>query len=151
MSGFPIGAHFHSVILGCQEFGSDVNCYIPLPRQSPLGIYEGLQYRPIGEWPAVFLCLRHGLLSEYWPDSIHLEFEPIYLGRYVPLWRVECTCGHKSCGRMCTMYTARMPNWDALSQRIVDMSPKLECDGHDFEWKKELMTYQTFAHDAPMP
>ena len=29
---------------------------ILLPRQSPLGIFQGLESHPTGEWPAIFLC-----------------------------------------------------------------------------------------------
>lgn len=32
--------------------------YILLPRQSPLGVFLGLESQPSNEWPAEFLCTR---------------------------------------------------------------------------------------------
>ena len=60
VNGFTV---VHSVILDCAGPRTEHLCHIPLPHQSPLGIYEGPLYRPTGEWPAIFLCLLHGRTS----------------------------------------------------------------------------------------
>ena len=63
------------VVLGCPVLVGQPACNIPLPRQSHLGKYEGLRYRPSYGWRETFLCLRHGRAFVCSPDSIHLEVE----------------------------------------------------------------------------
>lgn len=145
----PIWQH-HCVLLNCPE-GDDQYCNIPLPHQSPLGIYEGLRYRPIGEWPAIFLCLRHGRASAHWPDSIHFEIEPKVLGEPLPpLWKIECACAHDNCGEPHTIYTARIPTAAELIRRILRIKPTLACGDHLLTWREDLIRVTEFAHDSPV-
>jgi len=48
-----------SVPIDCAQPGTEHLCHFLPPHQSPLGIYAGPRYRPMGEWPATFLCLLH--------------------------------------------------------------------------------------------
>jgi hypothetical protein len=144
-------SHEYSMRLECSDLDKE-KCNIPLPPQSPLGIFSGQQHLPMGDWPANFLCLRHMHMSARYPNNVHLEiemrapFEPV-----PPLWRIECECGHENCGKRQTIYTSRMPDWPSISERIVRKSPKLGCDGHEFVWRKDLMRGFEFARDSPVP
>jgi hypothetical protein len=146
--GEPIGlfSHIHCVKLNCPD-GDNQYCYIPLPLQSPLGVYAGQQYQPIGEWPATFLCLRHGRASEYWPDSVRHEIEPRVQGEPVPpLWRIECECALENCGTRHTIYTARAPEWETILKAIEIRNPIVPCGDHALVWSKSLMRGTEFAH-----
>jgi hypothetical protein len=76
-----MSAAFHVawvVYTRCPGWESGVReCSIPLTHQSPAGIYKGQQYRPMGIWPATFLCLRHGAAGLYSSEDIHLNTEPV--------------------------------------------------------------------------
>jgi hypothetical protein len=142
--------HVHCVKMSCPD-GDNQYCYIPLPLQSPLGIYAGQQYQPTGEWPATFLCLRHGRASAYWPDSIHHEFEPRVPGEPVPpLWKIECECALDNCGTRHTIYTARAPDWATIVKAIARWHPTVSCGDHDLVWREDLMREIEFAYDPSM-
>jgi hypothetical protein len=137
--------HVHCVSLDCPA-GDDEYCYIPLPRQSPLGIYEGQHYQPTGEWPVTFLCRRHGTVSVDLPDSVHLTAEPMVPGLPVPpLWRIDCECAHENCGRMNTIYTARAPDREALLKGIARKNPTVPCGDHNLVWREDLIQLTDFA------
>jgi hypothetical protein len=143
--------HHHCVLLNCPE-GDNQYCNIPLPHQSPLGIYEGLQYRPMGEWPATFLCLRHGRVSAYLPDSVHYEIEPIVPGQPLPpMWKIECACAHENRGRLHTIYTGRIPSAAELLRRVMRIKPEMACGDHLLIWREDLMRVTELAHESPMP
>jgi hypothetical protein len=143
-------SHVHCVELNCPD-GDNQYCYIPLPLQSPLGIYAGQQYQRMGEWPATFLCLRHGRASVYWPDSIRLEIEPRVAGEPVPpLWQRECKCAQENCGTLHTIYTARAPRWETILRAIAIKNPVVTCGDHALVWSNDLMGGTEFAHNAPM-
>jgi len=134
-------SHEHSVILPCSVPEGEMQCSIPLPHQSHLGTYEGQDYRPTHDWQASFLCLRHGRVYVCSPHSIHLELQVRGPGQPVsPLWQVDALCGHERCGAIHTLYTAKMPDWPSIVQRILRIEPKLSCSGHDFVWREELIS-----------
>ena len=138
--GEPVGSFtvVHCVKMNCPA-ADDQYCYVPLPIQSPLGIYAGQQYQPMGEWPATFLCLRHGRVSAYWPDSIHQEIEPMVPGQPVPqMWRIECECAHENCGKLHTIYTARAPDRETIWKAVAQKNPAIVCGDHVLPWRKEL-------------
>lgn len=140
--------HAYCVTLNC-PYGDNEYCYTPLPLQSPLGIYEDQQYRPIGEWPATFLCLRHGLASSYWPDSIHLLTEPRVQGLPVPqLWKIECECARENCRKLHTIYTARAPDPETVLKLIARRNPALVCGDHNLIWRDDLIRLTQFAFDT---
>ena len=137
----------HCVILGCRHRPEETPCNVPLPRRSPLGIYEGLRYRTTGEWPATFVCLRHGHTFACSPDNVHVEVEMRGLGQPVsPLWKIESRCAHEDCGRLHTFYTGRMPDWAAIVERIVKIQPHVACGDHGLLWSPGLMRGTEFAH-----
>lgn len=141
----------HCMILGCPHRPEEAPCNIPLPRQSPLGIYDGLRYQPMGEWPLTLLCLRHGRPYVCWPDSIHLEYDMRLPGQPVsPLWKIECKCAHEGCGKLHALYTGRMPNWFEKAQWILKTLPKVPCGEHALLWWEDLMRSTEIAHDPPM-
>jgi hypothetical protein len=143
--------HVHCVKMNCPD-GDNQFCYIPLPLQSPLGIYVGQQYQPMGGWPATFLCLRHGRASAYWPDSIRHEIEPMVLGQPVPqMWKIECECAHENCGTLHTIYTARAPDWETILKAVAKWNPNVPCGDHLLIWTKELMRGTEFAYNSPVP
>lgn len=135
------------VVLGCQALDGNQPCSIPLPRQSPLGIYEGQHYQPAYEWRGAFLCLRHGRLFSHSPDSIRLENEMRPPHKPVsPMWKIECACGHEDCGALHTIYTARMPGWAEIVSRILKTPPIVPCGYHDLVWREDLMQGVEFMH-----
>jgi len=139
--GEPIATftHVHCVKMNCAD-GDNQFCYIPLPLQSPLGIYAGHQFQPTSNWPATFLCLRHGRASVYGLDSIHHEFEPRVPGQPVPpLWQIECECARENCGTLHTIYTARAPKWGTILTAIAIKNPLVPCGDHVLVWNKDLM------------
>jgi hypothetical protein len=141
----------HCVKMNCPA-GDNQFCNIPLPLQSPIGIYADRQYQPIGEWPVTCLCLRHGLVSAYWLDSIHHEIEMMALGQPVPqMWQIECECAHENCGKLHTIYTARAPDWETILRAIARWNPNVPCGDHILIWRKELMRGTEFAYNSPVP
>lgn len=149
----PLGtfSQEHCVILGCPVRDERLPCSIPLPRQSQLGIYEGLHYRPTSEWQEIFLCLRDARSFVCSPRNIHLQVEqrPPHLP-VPPLWMIECECGHKNCGKPHTIYTAREKDWPAIVRLILERDPSVRCDGHDLVWREDLMRGTEIAHDPPL-
>jgi hypothetical protein len=144
-------SHEHSVILRCPVRDDEMLCNIPLPRQSRLGRYEGLEFVPSRNWQENFLCLRHGRVCACSPLNIHLELQVRDPNQPVaPLWHIDATCGHDRCGWVRTIYTAKMPDWSSISERIQAIQPKMACDGHDFVWKKEWMKPTEIAHNSPV-
>ena len=140
--------HVFGVKTGC-PIGDDQYCLIPLPLQSPLGIYAGLQYQSTGAWPVTFLCLLHGRVSVDWPDSIRLEIEQRVPGQPVPqLWQIECECDHENCGKLHTIYTARAPDRETVLKRIARWNPVVVCGDHNLIWREDLirLTEFPFAH-----
>lgn len=118
--------------------GHDPECSIPLPLETPLGRYEGQQYQPTGIWPATFLCLRHGTSGLYSSQDVHLNIEPVSPEGDLPVfWTIEATCDHENCGRMHTIYTARMPSFPELIDRLVRTTPAIPCDGHPLVWSAD--------------
>ena len=151
--GDPLGTWSHEFVvrLGCPNREGEQKCSIPLPRQSLLGIYEGLKYRPTGEWPETFLCVRHARVFVCSIDSVDLDLEMRGLDELVsPMWRIECQCAHENCGRLHTIYTGRMPDWPSIVRRILKTNPSVPCSDHDLVWREDLMRATEIAHDSPM-
>jgi hypothetical protein len=144
-------SHEHSVVLGCPVHDYEQFCDIPLPRQSHLGTYEGLEYRPTNDWRETFLCLRHGRAFVCSPRKIQLTLQARGLDECVSsLWQIDAVCA-KCGGGVNTFYTAKMPNWTSIVQRVLKTNPKFLCGDHDFEWREDLMSGSEIAHGSPMP
>jgi hypothetical protein len=123
--------------------GCDEDEQIVLPRQSPLGTYEGLEYQPMGGWPANFLCLRHGRVSLYWPDTVHLT----QIGVLAPdqpqpsLWEIDFQHDQENCGRLHTIYTTcsiAYSEADILNQ-IARTKSAFLCGEHEVVLKNERL------------
>jgi hypothetical protein len=101
-SRYPM-AIAHVFLFCCPDCGDS----ILLPRQSPLGIYEGQHYRQSVDWPIAFLCRRHERLCEGLPDMIHQEAfaRPSPPQPHFALWEIDCVCGQPNCGLPTTIYT----------------------------------------------
>lgn len=108
---------------------------IVLPRQSPLGIAEGLDYQPMGIWPVIFVCTQHGNAFLRSAQDVVLEevLMPDQVSRDSRLWQIECRCAHENCGRMLAIYTTGSTSADAskIVSRVLKTSPKIGCAGHD--------------------
>lgn len=108
-----------------------------LPRQSSLGKSEGLERLPTDEWPATFLCIACGQLSERSPGNVHDDYAPT-MGPGSPLpdlWRVEFECDHENCGQLRAIYTTyEAGSSDAhLARTLCRWLSTLECSaGHNF-------------------
>lgn len=141
----------HCVRFNCPA-GDNQYCYIPLPLRSPIGIYEGQIYQPTGDWPATFLCLRHGQVSVDLPDSVRLEVEPRVPGQPVPqMWRIEAECAHENCGRLHTIYTARAPDRETILRAIARWNPTIVCGDHNLIWRDDLMQLTRFEFGPQQP
>lgn len=137
-------ASFHTawvVHTRCPGWETDApKCSIPLPHQSPLGIYEDQKYRPTGTWPATFLCLRHGISGLHSAQDIRLDTLLSPPGEGLPTsWEIEVSCAHENCGKVHTIYTARMPSFPELADRLMRITPAIHCDGHDLIWRRDLI------------
>jgi hypothetical protein len=138
--GMATAAFDYAICLGCSDRGPEQECCIFLPHQSPLGAFSHPRYLPTGEWPATFLCLRHGHSCVRSADSVHLGIEMLAPDQSIPpLWRIECECGHESCGKRHAIYTAKMPDWASIVRWVLKTNPVVPCDGHELVWREELM------------
>jgi hypothetical protein len=110
-------------------------------------MYEGLDYRPTGDWRETFLCLRHGQAFVCSPANIHLEADMRDPGQRVsPLWQIDVQCGLANCEKRHSIYTGRMLFWSDILKRILQLKPRIPCDGHDLVWEKDLMEALEIAH-----
>jgi hypothetical protein len=127
--------------LGCYDVSPERRCSVLLPRQSPLGTTVDQRYQPTDEWPASFLCLRHGHTSVRSVDSIQLEAEMLGQEGRPLLWRIVCRCGHENCGRLHVFYVHRMPDWPTITRLIMKINPSVPCgDGsHSLVWRENSM------------
>ncbi len=129
---------FEFVLPGCNK-----DEQIVLPRPSPLGTYEGLEYQPKGGWPASFLCLRHGQVSLHWPDTVHLT-EVGVLAPDQPqsaLWQIDFQHDQDSCGRMHTIYTSCSEAYSETDIRnhIARTNPIVPCGSHEIAMKNQFL------------
>jgi hypothetical protein len=143
------GASDYAVSLDCFDRGTPgVPCSVFLPLRSRLGTFEHQQRQPTDEWPATFLCLRHGRSLIRSVDDIHLDAEMLDPHQPAsPAWRIECECGHRNCGRLHTIYIGRMPDWPTIVLRILRTNPCIVCGSHDLIWQKVLMHGFPTTHD----
>lgn len=138
------------VVLDCADRPDDP-CRAFLPRQSPLGDVEGPVYQPKGEWPATFLCIRHGHTSVRLAADVRhgVEAQDPHLP-IPPLWRIECVCGHENCGREHAIYVYKQPDWESILRGISFWNPEIPCGSHKLVWRPDLMHHEVFAHDSPV-
>jgi hypothetical protein len=136
-----------SVVLDCSRGERLVPCNIPLPRQSHLGKYEGLDYRPTYNWREIFLCTRHGRVYERSPRNIQLVLQARGLHQHVsPLWQLDCECGQEGCGKRRTIYTGGESEMASIVRVIMQAKPELTCDDHLFVWRQNLIRGVEIAH-----
>jgi len=141
----------YAVRLDCFDSGNRcAPCSIFLPHRSRLGIFENQESQPTDKWPATFLCLRHGRSFVRPVNSIHLDAEMLDPHQPPsPMWRIECECGHKHCGRLHAIYIGRMPDWPTIVLRILRSNPSILCGSHDLVWQRELMHGFPTEDDLP--
>lgn len=141
----------YAVCLGCSDSTPERQCCIVLPHRSPLGIFEYPQCLPTDEWPAMFLCLRHGHTCGREANSVRLEAEALVPGQPVPaLWQIQCQCARERCGRWHKLYTAKMPDWRSIVRWILKTNPPVPCDLHTLVWREDLIHGESFAHKSPV-
>jgi len=109
-------------------------CRIFLPLESPLGTYEGQQYRPTGIWPAKFLCLRHARLTLRGEGDVDLD---IAAGPLEHFYEIEVVCGEENCGRPYQFFSAGAPSSKDVLETILRNRRPIACDGHTLLWKEE--------------
>ena len=83
--------------------------YTVLPRQSPLGMYEDLDYRPTVEWPATFLCIGCGRLSVHSQRRFG-QVQAMDQNPPADLWKIVLRCDQENCERTRTIYTTGGPS-----------------------------------------
>ena len=146
----PAVAVEYAVRLDCcaQQYPANPR-HIVLPHRSLLGTFEYPLCQPSGEWPATFLCLRHGQ-SFVCSDSIfRLEAETPVQGQ-PPLWRVQALCKHEGCEKMRTIFVGLQPDALAVRTKILKLLPVVPCDGHSLEWAEGWIQVHLVAHNFPM-
>jgi hypothetical protein len=120
-----------------------------LPRQSPLGKFEGLVNQPTAEWPATFLCITCGRLSEY-SDAVVREDQLSVTApdaRFPDLWRVELKYGRKNYGKNRAIYTTYPAgaSEDHVREVVVRRVKAISyAEGFSFEPNKERIQLQRF-------
>lgn len=141
----------YGVCLGCSDAGPERQCCILLPHQSPLGIFEHPNCQPSGEWPVMFLCLRHAHWCMRSVDNIHPEIEMLVQGQSVPpLWRIQCRCAQERCGRWHTIYVGKDSDWNRILRKLLEKQPRIPCESHVLKWREDLIHSEPFAHNSPM-
>src|ERR1700693_3176769 len=107
---------------------------IVLPRQSPLGIYETLEYRDMGAWPITLLCIDFVQLCERSFDTVQDDYlpPPDQSVELAVLWEITCECAQQNCGLLRAIYTY----WTAstinteIRQRLAQVERTLPCAAH---------------------
>jgi hypothetical protein len=104
-----------------------------LPRQSPLGRYEGPRYQPTDIWPIDFVCFLNGQVCQAHPASIHPKtggVSNLDRGAAV-LWETVFACAHEDCGRLRTLYSRQSADStpEAAIQTVLAANPSLTCEG----------------------
>src|SRR5437879_393488 len=97
--------HFRGVHSVKCPHGHSSEVHIVLPRRSPLGICEGLDYLTREGWPTTFLCINCGRLSVH----SRPHFGQVAMMDQNPpadLWKIDFRCDQESCGKISTIYTA---------------------------------------------
>lgn len=119
---------------------------VVLPRESPLGTYEGQRYLTKGMWPINFLCFRHKQVSVCSPD-IRLEtmFVLSQQINLAALWEIVSECGRENCGRHHAIYTKYLE--DATPQDVIDIlleaTTAVPCTGnHSIQLSSDHSTAQ---------
>ncbi len=111
---------------------------IRLPRRSPLGRFVDLGCQYMDTWPATFLCINCGRVSEYSVDSVQ-DYRVTLTDpseRLPDLWRIDFECAHENCGRMNTIYTSYSAGFPeaAVKSAVFRKLLTLQCSaGHSFE------------------
>jgi hypothetical protein len=107
---------------------------IPLPPQSPLGIFQPPTPRPSQRnWPANFECSHCGRWFSRSAQETHLvENASLFQSlRGESFWRVELRCGHPRCEQNISTYTT-MPDTSSPSSvgAFVRANSGLKCPDH---------------------
>jgi hypothetical protein len=116
-----------------------------LPRQSPLGISDGEQYRPMGIWPIDFLCLPHGHVCRVGREAILLDSVAALAPglREASLWQIEYECARQNCGQHQTIYTRYLTDAHPLDviKIVLDANARIVCkEGHVAELRADSIT-----------
>jgi hypothetical protein len=122
---------------------------IPLPRQSPLGTYEGHEYRPSGSWPITFLCVARQQVSECSSELIQSEDSQPHPESETPaaLWQIVGECSQEGCQGRSAVYTWYFSHarTDAVVSLALKLNPRIRCSGsHDLKWDAERMEVRKF-------
>jgi hypothetical protein len=127
----------YAVRLECCAAENPLNpMHIVLPHQSPLGMFEYPRYLLSREWPATFLCLRHGRSFVHSGSDLRLERRRPDQNR-LHLWRIQSECGQENCGQPHTIYISQQSSIIELVDRIMDTKPPIPCDGHELVWRED--------------
>ena len=105
---------------------------IVLPSQSPLGIYEGLQYRPTGVWPIELVCTRLGRQFERSRQDIQFKGTLSKEGqnKHSPvLWQIERKCGRERCPKSHAIFLwyAGDATQEEIGSEILRATPRISC------------------------
>ena len=126
--------------------GHRPNEYIVLPRQSLLGIFEGLNYQPTGVWPITLLCFLHGHVFERSAGTAQFGPVPatVHTTQSMPLWLIECRCAQGNCGKTMRLfgYGDGSETEDRIRQLLLKANPSQPCYDHQFLLDVALVTIE---------
>jgi hypothetical protein len=111
---------------------------IVLPRRSPLGIYVGPQYQPMGAWPIELVCTRRGQLFVRSRKEIQSE-GILHRGdqnKHSPvLWQIERKCGRERCPKNHAIFLwyAADATREEIASEILRAAPKISCGETEIE------------------
>jgi len=116
---------------------------ILLPRQSPLGIYVGLEYRATPVWPLALVCIR----SEQWFEGkvamIRQASQEIAdQDRHSPvLWEIDCGCDRENCPNTHAIYAWYHGDAEESETKrgIMRANPKIFCGGIQIPLREDRM------------
>jgi hypothetical protein len=135
------------IVLDCGDHAAD-RCRAFLPRRGPLGDVVASEYRPTGEWPATFLCVRHGRACVRLAAHVSRGVEAQHPGLPVPsLWRIKCVCGHEDCGMEHVIYVYKQQDWESILRGISQWNPEITCGSHRLIWDRDLMRGEEIPND----
>jgi hypothetical protein len=117
---------------------------IVLPRQSRLGIFDGLDSQPMGVWPIALLCLEHAIMFERSADTV--QYGPVAgPGRRTkptPTWTIDCECAQGNCARKKTVYAFgdEPQTENQIRLCLLKAKPVFQCQGHELLLDAARMT-----------
>jgi hypothetical protein len=147
----PAVAIKYALFPGCRYSERNPDFYF-LPLRSLLGTFEHPLRQPTGEWPLVFVCLRHGQSFVCSLANVRPESEMLAQGLPIPpMWAIGVVCAHEHCGRLHAIYAGGTFDGREIERVALKKSVPMRCSDHAFVWPEELTTIEELPHSSPVP